>query len=146
MLGGICAEIGKAQVALLKKAETQMVRCLQGCKGLCCRRIALDHITGLSDFVYLLGSQPALLPVIRQCLKKEDPWGIGDCIFLEDGKGPCLLPAHTRPEVCITTFCCSCQPIYREIAAVKWKFFKLSCFICLRRVKCLHRWLGIQQR
>jgi hypothetical protein len=121
-----------------------MVHCLRGCEGLCCRRIALDDITGLSDFIYLLGSQPSLLPVIRDCLKKEDPLFAADCIFLKDGKGPCILPANTRPEVCITTFCSSCQAIRKEIAAVKWRFFKLSAFIHLHRFKRLVRWFRVQ--
>jgi hypothetical protein len=39
------------------------------------------------------------------CLEYENRLLASDCIFLSNGKGPCIFPPAVRPEVCITTFC-----------------------------------------
>jgi len=139
----ICQEIQTAEKALIRKAEENLVRCLKKCEGLCCRNIRLDEIISLYDFIYLLTVQNSLRSIISKCLENEDPLYPADCIFLADGKGPCIFPSNARAAICITTFCNNEAPIKREIRCVKRKFMKLNWFILTRKPRALiHSWLG----
>ena len=62
-----------------------------------------------------------------------------DCIFLQNGTGPCMFPEGVRPEVCVTTFCGNHRYVRKEISRLKRKFFKLDAFIRLRRPHRLFR-------
>jgi hypothetical protein len=139
----ICQEIQAAEDALNRKAEENLVKCLKKCEGLCCRNIRLDEIISLYDFIYLLTVQNSMRAKISKCLENEDLFYPADCIFLSDGKGPCIFPSNTRAAVCITTFCSNEAPIKREIRCVKRKFIKLNWFILTRKPRALiHSWLG----
>ncbi len=129
----ICDEIQAAEADLLKQAEHNMDRCIEACQGLCCRNIQLEAIIGVWDLVYILTVAKAYRDRMAACLEKEIPFYAADCIFLENGIGPCLLPATARAEVCLTTFCSRTDAIDREIRAVKRKFYKLGWFIATRR-------------
>ena len=133
----IAAEIQKAQDALLQKADGHFNRCVSICKGLCCQNIQIDQIIGLWDFVYVLLADRSAAGLIQSCLNKENRLFTADCIFLEDGKGPCLFAFNVRPEVCITTFCTSVKPVDKEIRTVKRKFVKLYLYILFARVRAM---------
>ena len=125
----ICTEIQNAQEALLAAAGKQMERCIHRCEGICCRNIELDPIISHWDLVYILALVPELRDHASESLLKEDPLYRSDCIFLQDGKGPCIFPSTLRPEVCVTTFCENDRPIRREIRQVKRLFSKLCWFV-----------------
>lgn len=125
----ICCDVRDAQATLLAAADKQMTRCIQHCKGICCRNIELDPIISHWDLVLILTLAPQVRRRICQCLQNEDPLYTSDCVFLADGKGPCVFPASMRPEVCVTTFCENDRALRREIRQVKWLFAKVSWFV-----------------
>jgi hypothetical protein len=124
-----CSQIQDAQAALLASAGQQMARCIDQCEGICCRNIELDPIISHWDLVFILHCTPELRSRIRDCLLREDPLYTADCVFLEDGKGPCIFPENLRPEVCVVTFCQDDRPIRREIRRVKRTFRQFSWFV-----------------
>jgi len=140
----ICDEIQAAEADLLKQAENNMDHCIKACEGLCCRNIQLEAIIGVWDLVYILTVADAFHDRMAACLENEIPFYAADCIFLENGVGPCLLPATARAEVCLTTFCSRTDAIDREIRRVKRKFYKLGWFIATRKPRMAldrMRWL-----
>ena len=131
----ICRRIRDAQTALVAAAGKQMDQCIHHCEGICCRNIELDPIISHWDLVYILSLSPEIRPQVRECLLNEDPLYRTDCIFLADGKGPCIFPAYVRPEVCVATFCQNDRSIRREIQQVKKMFNRLSWFVRWRIVQ-----------
>ena len=125
----ICGDIQQAEKRLRVAAEDALVRCGTVCRGICCRNIDLDAILGLPDFVYILILENHLADRMAACLQNEDPLYIADCIFLENGTGPCIFSDTVMPEVCITTFCTTETPAQEEIKQLKWKFFRLGWFV-----------------
>lgn len=142
----ICDEIQAAESNLLKQADHSMDRCIKACEGLCCRNIQLEAIMGVWDLVYILTVAADFRDRMAVCLENEIPFYAADCIFLEDGVGPCIFPSTVRAEVCLTTFCSRTEVIDREIQQVKRKFYKLGWFITTRKprmaVDRLRRLLG----
>ena len=131
ILSNICAEIHAAQQALTEKAAPILAQCMTGCKGLCCRNIRVADIITLWDLVYILAMQPALGARMAACLEKEGLFPT-DCLFLENGTGPCLFPDHLRPERCIISFCRVEPQVEREIAQVMKGFSRLIRFFMFR--------------
>ena len=123
----ICGAIRDAERGLQRKARPFLNTCMTGCQGLCCRNIDLENILGRDDFIYILTLRPGLRRAIRQCLIRESVFS-ADCMFLENGLGPCLFPDDLRPKVCIMTFCFDDTPIRREIRRVGAGFNKLARF------------------
>ena len=140
-LEGICLEIRQAEDQLLNKAINVLKRCENNCEGICCRNVQIDAIIGLPDFLYLLIMDSSKGDIISKCLENENIFFTSDCIFLENGKGPCVFPSNSRPEVCITTFCGDETEIKKEIKLVKSKFMKLDWFILLRKPRMLKNFL-----
>jgi hypothetical protein len=138
-LQAICARIQAAEEELLVAAEAKIVTCIQGCEGLCCRNARIDDIIGLMDCVYILTVAPGLRERIDACLGNESPIYSADCIFLENGRGPCIFPFNARPEVCITTFCGRTASINAEIGRLKRKFMKLGWFVASRKPRAWAR-------
>ena len=137
ILEKICREIQTAENALIRKAEENLVNCVEKCEGLCCRNILPYEIISIYDFIYILIVQYSMDAEISKCLENEDPFFPADCIFLADGKGPCIFPPNARAAICITTFCNNESPIKREIQSVKRKFIKLNWFILTRKPRAL---------
>ncbi|MFO8084046.1 MAG: hypothetical protein R6U27_06995 [Desulfobacterales bacterium] len=131
----ICREIQVAEMDLQEKSKSLMTRCIHKCGGICCKNVQLDLIISHWDFVFILALKPFLKERILKCLEMEKPFFSSDCIFLKDGAGPCIFPDDARPEVCIVTFCDDTSPLKKEIANVKRKFFKLTWFILIRKVR-----------
>ncbi len=119
----------RAETDLLARAAVLMDRCIGGCRGLCCRNVAIDEIIGFADLVYIVGRHPDLRNRLAACLAAERPFFTVDCPFLENGHGPCILPEAVRPEVCITTFCADTGPVRREISQVRRAFMRLGWFL-----------------
>lgn len=136
----ICHEIERAQNHLLVKAEAIMKRCETGCRGLCCKNIDLEAIIAYPDFVYILALRKSMRDIASECLKKETLFR-SDCVFLKNGKGPCVFPSGIRPKICVMTFCGDSASVKKEIARVGSLFNKLSVFILLRKPKALIRFL-----
>jgi len=134
-LYGRCREIKKAEEKLLSAGRSAFRRCYTGCEGLCCRNVAIDEIIGFTDFIYILVLAGHLREDMEICLEKENKLFASDCIFLLNGKGPCLFPPAVRPEVCITTFCTNAVPVNREVRHVKFLFLKLNLYIFFLRAK-----------
>lgn len=132
-----CREIQVAEEKLLAGGQSAFRRCYSGCEGLCCRNVAIDEIIGFSDFIYLLALAGHLRESMAICLEYENRLFASDCIFLSNGKGPCIFPPAVRPEVCITTFCNDVAPVKQEIRKVKFLFMKLNLYIFLLRAKTL---------
>lgn len=144
----ICDEIQAAEVELLKQADLSMDHCIEACEGLCCRNIQLEAIIGVWDLVYILTVAGTFRDRMAACLENEIPFYAADCIFLENGVGPCIFPSAVRAEVCLTTFCSRTDAIDREIRRVKRKFYKLGWFIATRKPRMaydrLRQWLEVQ--
>ena len=142
ILDGHCRAIHRAETGLMDRAEALMARCIAACQGLCCRNAAFDDIIGLADFVYILGRAPHLQARMADCLAAEKPFFTGDCLFLADGRGPCIFSDTLRPEVCITTFCADTTPVRPQIARVKRAFMALNWFLWWRGLKRRARGAG----
>ncbi|OQW99085.1 MAG: hypothetical protein BWK74_02985 [Desulfobacteraceae bacterium A6] len=132
-----CRSIQIAEEQLQAAGRTAFLRCYSGCEGLCCRNLEIDAVIGFSDFIYLLTVERQLQESISTCLKHENRIFASDCIFLLNGKGPCLFPPTSRPEVCITTFCTDVEPVKLEIRCVKSQFMKLNLYLFFLRAKML---------
>lgn len=132
-----CREIHAAEENLLEAGRSAFGRCENRCEGLCCRNVALDEIIGFADFVYILTIAEHLRESITICLERENRLFAADCIFLLNGKGPCLFPSSVRPEVCITTFCTNIVSVNAEIGRIKFLFMKLNLFISFLQIKKL---------
>ncbi|MFO7665661.1 MAG: hypothetical protein R6V76_03490 [Desulfobacterales bacterium] len=137
-----CRSIRIAEEHLQASGKSAFLRCYSGCEGLCCRNLEIDAVIGLSDFIYLLTVEDLLKETISTCLENENRFFAGDCIFLINGKGPCLFPPTSRPEVCITTFCTDVEPVKKEIHHVKLQFMKLSCYLLFLQFKFLFRYVN----
>ena len=138
MLLKICAEIHGAQQTLTEKAAPILDQCITGCQGLCCRNIRVADIITKWDLIYILAMQPALDNRMAACLENEDLFP-ADCLFLENGTGPCLFPEYVRPERCIISFCRVEPLVEKEIAQVMKGFSRLIRFFMFRP---LHRFRG----
>lgn len=135
----LCSEIAAAQAELRRAARPLMNRCISGCEGLCCRNIQADEIISLGDCILILCSGGTPSEEIDRHLSRETPLFRSDCIFLKGRTGPCIFPLNNRPEVCLTSFCDDASAIKREVARLKWRFFKLNRYILLHRPVTLLR-------
>ena len=136
-----CLLIRIAEEQLQAEGRAAFLRCYSGCEGLCCRNLDIEAVIGFSDFVYLLTVESQLQASISACIEYEKHFFAGDCIFLINGKGPCIFPPASRPEVCITTFCADVQPIKKEIRRVKSQFMKLNFYLLLLNLKNFSRYV-----
>jgi len=132
-----CRSIQIAEEQLQAAGSTAFLRCYNGCEGLCCRNLEIDAVIGFSDFIYLLTVERQLQESISTCLENENRIFASDCIFLLNGKGPCIFPPTSRPEVCITTFCTDVEPVKQAIRCVKSQFMKLNLYLFFLRAKML---------
>ena len=130
-----CLEIQAAEDQLLEAGRNAFGRCENGCEGLWCKNVAIDEIIGFADFIYVLTLAEHLRESITLCLERENRLFAADCIFLLNGKGPCIFPPAVRPEVCITTFCANVVSVKREVRHVKALLMKLNLFLFFLRAK-----------
>ncbi len=137
---GICRTIQLAEGALQEKAAPILLKCMKKCRGLCCRNIQPDNIITLWDFIYILALEPDLKKQMARCIEKQSLF-TADCIFLRDGKGPCLFPSDLRPERCIISFCSVEGTIGKEIGMVNTAFNRLVRFFMFRPVRSLCRFI-----
>ncbi len=135
-LMGICREIQTAEDELITGADEVLSQCKNNCMGLCCRNICIDDIVTLLDFVYILAMDDSMRDRIPDYLKNETMF-TSDCVFLENGEGPCIFSSNTRPEKCIITFCGDEMSIKQEIRQLVSKFNKLSRFVMLSKPRAL---------
>ena len=138
-LEGLCRSIRIAEDKLQTAGSSAFLRCYNGCEGLCCRNLEIDSIIGFSDFIYLITVESQLQEIISTCIENENRIFAGNCVFLIDGKGPCLFPPTSRPEVCITSFCTDTESIKNEIRCVKSQFMKLNLYLLVLEFKILFR-------
>ena len=132
-----CQKSQEAEEKLLAAGRSAFRRCYTGCGGLCCRNVAIDEIIGFPDFIYILTLAGHLRESMTICLEKENRIFASDCIFLLNGKGPCIFPPAVRPELCITTFCANAVPVNTEVRQVQSLFLKLNLYIFFLRAKTL---------
>ena len=140
ILAAICHDIHDAQKALTKRATPILARCMAGCQGLCCRNIHPADIITEWDLVFILAMAPAIEDAVADCLAKESFFP-SDCIFLENGTGPCLFPDNLRPERCIISFCRVEPSVEKEIGRVMSGFSRLIRFFMFRPLRRLVGWL-----
>ena len=131
-LDTICQDIKAAQQALNTAAEPYFSACTQRCKGMCCKTINVSEIITLLDMIFILTAADALYETILARAQNETLFP-ADCVFLQNGVGPCLFPADVKPERCIVTFCDDVGPIKKEIRAVRSAFSRLSRYTRLKR-------------
>lgn len=134
-----CFVIRNAERSLLEASEAMMMKCLEGCEGLCCRNVKLDTIITLWDFIYILVLEPWRKDEMAARLENEDIFFPFDCVFLREGVGPCIFSPDVRPQVCITTFCDDDAVIRKEIYRVKLAFYQLAWFI---RFPGFYQWIS----
>ena len=123
----ICADIHQSQKALSAKAGPILQGCMVKCQGLCCRNIHPADIVNEWDLVYILAMAPQIEEAMATCLQRESFFP-ANCIFLENGVGPCLFPDNMRPERCIISFCRVEPSVEKEIARVMGNFSRLIRF------------------
>ena len=138
-LDRLCRKIRQAEEDLREAAAEALENCRTACRGICCRNVNLDAVLGFPDFVYILQMAPDLADRIAACLENEPVLYVSDCIFLENGIGPCIFPHTVMPEVCITTFCSNEPPAKMEVRQLKWRFFLLNWFLGKVKIKTLPR-------
>ena len=140
-LSHICRTIEQAQCELLASAAPFMNDCAQRCRGLCCRNIRPDDVIDLFDLQCLLIRLPGLKSEIERRAAACSLFS-GPCVFLKDGKGPCILPGDLKPRVCVTTFCQDDTALKVQIHAVEAAFGQLYRFWRYRRIPAwLRRWI-----
>lgn len=140
-LAEICGDIQQAEKRLRVAAADALAQCGTSCQGVCCRNIDLDAVLGFPDLVYIITMENNLADQMAACLQNESALYITDCIFLENGTGPCIFPHTVMPEVCITTFCGTESPAPKEIKQLKWKFFQLGWFLGTLKIRSFLRYL-----
>jgi hypothetical protein len=128
----ICRDIQCAQDALNNGARSFFDACIGSCQGICCRNINVNDVVTQLDMIYVLSMKKKMAGQVTQCVGSESLF-TADCLFLENGIGPCIFPSNVKPERCIITFCDETLPIKREIKAVRSKFSKLSRFSKIKR-------------
>lgn len=133
-LTAICQDIRCAQEALALKAAPLLAHCMANCHGLCCRNIEVADIVTEWDLVYILAMTPQIETAMAACLVRERYYP-SDCIFLENGIGPCLFPDHLRPERCVISFCRVEPSVEEEIGRVMRGFSRLIRFFLWRRLR-----------
>ncbi len=131
----LCREIKQAESLLRDAAAPLMESCATACQGICCRNIHLDTIIGRGDLVYILCLHPELAEELAARVEKEPLLYSADCVFLQDGVGPCIFPGDAKPQVCLTTFCGDTTMVAREIRLVKRRFRRLDRFVSLHCAK-----------
>ncbi|MFO7932140.1 MAG: hypothetical protein R6U97_12125 [Desulfosalsimonas sp.] len=129
----VCREIRAAELELHEKSGRLMRRCVEQCRGACCRNLEVDSIVTRWDFLFILVSCPDFKENILRCLKEENLFFPADCIFLENGTGPCIFPSNVRPEVCLVSFCDDTALIRKEIRGVRRKFFALTWLVISKK-------------
>jgi hypothetical protein len=134
----ICREIHDAQAALTAKAAPLLEHCMKGCQGLCCRNIRVADIITRWDLIYVLAMATDRETRMARCLDREGLFA-ANCLFLENGTGPCIFPENIRPERCIISFCRVEPLIEKEIARVMRGFSRLIRFFYLRPYRRLIR-------
>ncbi|MBR9987794.1 MAG: hypothetical protein KFF68_17965 [Desulfosarcina sp.] len=139
-LATICRDIHQAQQVLSHKAAPILEGCMAGCRGLCCRNIHPADIITEWDLVYILTMAPEIEDAVAACLAREGFFP-SDCIFLENGTGPCLFPDSLRPERCIISFCRVESSVEKEIGRVMADFSRLIRFFIFRPLRRLTGWL-----
>jgi len=135
----ICRDIQDAQETLTKKAAPLLANCM-ACHGLCCRNIHPADIITEWDLLYILTMRPSIEDAVAVCLAGESFFP-SDCIFLQNGNGPCLLTENLRPERCIISFCRVEPSVEKEIGRVMSGFSRLIRFFMFRPLRRLSRWL-----
>ena len=133
----VCRDIRHAQEALTEKAAPLLASCM-ACQGLCCRNIHPADIITEWDLVYILAMAPQIEAAMAVCLAREGFFP-ADCIFLENGTGPCLFPDNLRPERCIISFCRVEPSVEKEIGRVMSGFSRLIRFFMFRPFRRLSR-------
>jgi hypothetical protein len=130
-LTAICDQIRRSQEVLSEKAVPILENCMASCRGLCCRNIRPADIITEWDLIYILTLAPEAAGAMADSLDNE-PFFASDCIFLENGTGPCLFPDNIRPERCIISFCRVEPTVADEIKAVMAGFSRLIRFFQFR--------------
>ena len=139
VLEAICRDIHQAQQVLSHKAAPILEGCTVKCRGLCCRNIHPADIITEWDLIYILFMAPQIEGAMADCLARESFFP-SDCIFLENGTGPCLFPDNLRPERCIISFCRVEPSVEKEIGRVMGGFGRLIRFFMFRPLRRLSRW------
>ena len=132
----ICEDIHNHQKALSEKAAPILQACMANCQGLCCRNIRPADIITEWDLIYILARAPQIEEAMEAYLQRESFFP-SDCIFLENGVGPCLFPDNLRPERCIISFCRVEPSVEKEIARVMGGFSRLIRFFKFRPLRRL---------
>ncbi len=124
-LESACRRIQKAQQAVLLNGAVYLEYCGRVCRGLCCRNLRVDEIVSLYDFILVLASAPQMADLIAGCARAARGLHNADCVFLKDGRGPCLFPEDLKPERCIASFCFNTRLIRRELSCLRTSFTRL---------------------
>ncbi len=128
--GQVCRNIRQEQLRLLSEGRSLFERCISGCGGLCCKNVIADELITLRDMVFILAASrfrpEKLLP-----LAAKEPLFTADCMFLENGTGPCIFPDGIRPEKCVLSFCGDDRPIAARIRSVHREFVRLHRLLLL---------------
>ena len=128
----ICRQIQKEQLRLHEAGEGLFKRCISGCEGLCCRNVIADELITLRDMIFVLAASSLNAKDLLQ-MADEEPLFTADCMFLENGVGPCIFPHGIRPEKCVLSFCGDDKPIAENIRAVHRGFVRLHRFLAIRK-------------
>ncbi len=138
-LEAACRRIQKVQQEILRQGAVYLEHCGRVCKGLCCRNLNVAEIVSFYDFVLVLVSCPSLADLIAQRARAARKSHSADCVFLKDGRGPCLFPPDLKPERCVTSFCFHTGKIRRELSWLRRSFTRLVWLIWWYRLPGIFR-------
>ncbi|NOX33941.1 MAG: hypothetical protein GXP56_09425 [Deltaproteobacteria bacterium] len=133
----LCCKIKTAQGELLQAAEKNMLKCIQICKGMCCKNLDIDSIFSQWDFIFILSLLPHLQDDMEKRLESHLFLFYADCPFLKDKDGPCMFPSGVKAQICIITFCGDDKFLKKSIKKVNYLFFKLSLLVFFLRMKSI---------
>ena len=75
-----------------------MDRCIGGCRGLCCRNVAIDEIIGFADLVYIVGRHPDLRNRLAACLAADGRFLPLIVRFSKTAMAPASFPKRCDPR------------------------------------------------
>lgn len=131
-LDQIGKSIQSAEESLSAAAGDLLTLCSTKCRGLCCRNVYPDGLITLTDAVLILSRAGSMGETIFRCAENESLFS-ANCVFLENGTGPCMFPPGTKPHKCIATFCGNTGPVRKELRALRSRFNKLFRFMLIKK-------------
>jgi len=104
----------------------------------------VDEIVSFYDFILVLLLAPSLADLLARRVEAVQGLHNADCVFLKDGRGPCIFPEDLKPERCVASFCFGTSRIRRDLSRLRRSFTRLVLWVWWYRL--LGFWAGRRVR